>query len=431
MTARALTRALTLALTLAPTRASANALDTFGYSARAAGVAGALVAGAEGYEGAHHNPALVAATGDVQAALGYSYTATQLHIGGADALVTTPRGTSLGLAIPFQLGPVTAAFGVALYIPDQFVVRIQLVPAAEPHFVLLDDNLQHIVVTPVAALRWRWLAFGAGATILADAAGNGITFDVGVIGGDKVGKAQLDVALPTRAAPVLGIAAEPVRGLKLGAAWRGEIDLGLKLDILANVDIAGAITGDTLISLRAVNFFTPHKVSFGAAAELGRGLTVHGEFDWLGWSRFNGALPDLRVLLNLGLSPPLVEALFPRARFNDSFAVRVGAEFRHQATELIGFVGRLGYAYEPTPVPEQRGLTNFADNDRHVIAFGAGVVVDRIGNVLRKPLSLDLALQLHELAPRATDKDRRYFPGGQLSSSGRMVHFQATLEARF
>jgi hypothetical protein len=429
--ARAVAVAAALAATLAATRtAHANALDTFGFSARSAGVAGAMVAGAQGYEGAHHNPALVAGARDIEAAIGYSYTSTQLHIGGADAQVTTPRGTSLGLAIPFHMGPFTAAFGLALYIPDQFVVRIQLVPAAEPHFVLLDDNLHHVVVTPVAALRWRWLAIGAGATILADAAGNGITFDVGVVGGDKVGKAQLDVALPTRAAPVLGIAAEPVRGLKLGAAWRGEIDLGLKLDILANVDIAGAITGDTLISLRAVNFFTPHKLSFGASAAVGRGLTLHGEVDWLMWSRFTGALPDLRTLLELGLAPSLVESLLPRSRFNDAVAVRLGAELRIPATELVTFVGRFGYAFEPTPVPEQRGLTNFADNDRHVIGFGAGVAVDHVGRILRRPLTFDVALQLHELAPRFTDKDPRWFPGGQLSSSGRMVHFQATLELR-
>ena len=420
-----------LVLVALTSAARANMLDTFGWSARSTGLAGALVAGADGYEGAHHNPALVATAPNIQVAIGYTYVATGLKLNGADAQVTPPHGVSLGLAIPLHFGPVTAAFGVALYMPDQYVVRISLVPPAEPHFVLLDQNLHHLVVTPVVALSWRWLSVGAGATVLADAAGRGVTFDVGVIAGEKVGSAQLDVALPTRAAPVVGVAVQPLPWLKLGAAWRGEIDLALKLDILAKVDIAGAITGDTLISLRASNFFTPHKVSVGAQVSPGRGLSLHGQVDWLAWSRLTDALPDLRTTLTLGLAPALTDVMFPRTRFHDVFALRVGAEFRHAATDLLTFAGRLGYAYEPTPVPDQTALTNFADNDRHVLAFGAGLIVDHLGNILPKPISLDIGCQLHALAPRVTSKDPHWFPGAELTSSGTLFAVQTTLEARF
>src|SRR5205814_10723576 len=98
--------------------------------------------------------------------------------------------------------------------------------------------------------------------------------------------------LPARLPAVAGLSLMPLKWLRFGASYRGEVALGLKLDILANVNIAGAITGDTLISLRAVNFYTPHKVSLGAAAELGA-LTLHAQVDWLGWSWFTGAVPDL------------------------------------------------------------------------------------------------------------------------------------------
>src|SRR5262249_7231457 len=95
------------------------------------------------------------------------------------------HGVSLGLALPFHLRrgrfDGVLAFGLALYIPDQYVVRIQLQPVTEPQFILYDNNLQHIVVTPALALRpLTWLSLGLGATILADAAGNGIHFDFGL-----------------------------------------------------------------------------------------------------------------------------------------------------------------------------------------------------------------------------------------------------------
>jgi long-chain fatty acid transport protein len=416
----------------APSPARANALDTFGFTARAGALGGAVCADAPGFAGAHHNPAGVALADDVQVSVGYGGAVAGLQLDGRDAQVTNPHGTSIGLALPAKLGGWTFAFGLALYMPDQFVVRIQLVPSTEPHFVLLDNNLEHIVVTPVLAVRpARWLAIGAGATILADAAGNGITFDVGVVGGDKVGKASLDVALPIRAAPVLGVQVTPHPSVRLGAAWRGEVDLGLKLDILANVDIAGAITGDTLISLRAINFYTPHKVSLGASVDVLRDLTVDAQVDWVGWSYFHGALPDLHTLANLSIAPPLVEALFPSPRFKDIWVPRLGVEWRRDVRPRVGVAARIGYAFEASPVPPQRGLTSFADNDRHVVAFGGGVELRRLWRVLPKPLRLDFAMQLHQLVGRTTVKDPQLFPGQGFSSGGWLLHFSSTLEARF
>src|SRR5262249_41357822 len=180
--------------------------------------------------------------------------------------------------------------------------RIQLVPATEPHFALLDNNLQHIVVQPVVALRFgRAFAIGAGATLLADAAGNGVTFDVGVNAGNKVGQAALAVALPARAAPVVGVTIMPKPWLRVAAAYRGEIDLKLNLDILAHVDLPGAISGDTLISLVALNFYSPHTVTGAVSVDLGA-LTLTAQLDWLKWSSFHQALPSLDVSIGLAIA---------------------------------------------------------------------------------------------------------------------------------
>src|SRR5262249_45565166 len=153
---------------------------------------------------------------------------------------------------------------------------------------------------------------------------------------------------------------------------------------------------------RAINFFTPHKVSLAASLRPRDGITLHAQVDWLGWSRFAGALADLKVTANLGVVPSLVEATLPQPRFRDASVPRFGSEFEGALNEHLTLLGRLGYAFEPSPVPNQRGLTNFADADRHVASFGGGVELRELTHVLPKPLRVDVALQLHELATRFT-----------------------------
>src|SRR5262249_5461836 len=156
------------------------------------------------------------------------------------------------------------------------------------------------------ALRMPYVSFGAGVTLLADAAGNGITFDVGVKNGQRLGTAAIDVSLPTRAAPVAGILVEPIPQLRLGASFRGEVDLRLKLDILTHVAVA-TVSGDVAISLRAIDFYTPMRVAAGAAWDVLPSLTFSGELAWLRWSAFTGGVPDTKILVALGLSPPLIQ----------------------------------------------------------------------------------------------------------------------------
>jgi hypothetical protein len=92
---------------------------------------------------------------------------------------------------------------------------------------------------------------------------------------------------------------------------------------------------------------------------------------------------------------------------------------------------RAGYAFERSPVPEQRGLTSFADNDRHVVALGGGVALRGLTSILPKPIRFDVALQLHALVPRTTTKDLSLYPGSGFSSSGYIVHVAAGLEVKF
>ena len=424
----ATTIGLGLGLGLANT-AHADPLDEFGFGGAAAGTAGARVATATGPEAAHHNPAGVALGAEPSVMIGWGYGAMRLELDGRPAGLTDAHGTSLGLAVPVQVSPtVRVGAGVALYLPDPFLARVQLTPFTEPTYILLANDAHRVVVEPVAALAYAdKLALGVGASVLADARSRQLVFDVGVVGGEKVGAAALDVDLPLRAAPLVGLWLRPHPRVRAGLTWRGELSLDLALDIRANVQVAGVVTGDVLVSLRARNYVTPGRLTGGLAIDVADGLTLAGELTWNRWSPFPPP-PDLAVLVALDLTPPLVSTARPPADFHDTLDVRAGVEYRRD--DARGLALRAGAAWRPSPVPAQTGLTSYADGDRLELTGGAGVRL-AAAPILLHPIDVDLALQWQHVASRLTVKDAGVAPGEAFSSGGDVIHAGVTTTVRF
>lgn len=425
--------AVAAAVGLAGPRAGrADPLDEFGFGSRAAGLAGAEVANARGVEAAHYNPAGLALAEHPEVLAGYGYGAMQLSIDGRDSQVLNAHGASLGLGLPFRLGrSLTAAVGVALYLPDQFIARVQLIPPTEPHFILLDNDPHRIVIEPVTSLRiGRYLALGLGASMFADAAGDGVNFNVGVVSGEKVGESAIDFGLPIKGTPLVGVLVTPTPAVRIGATYRGQLSLDLALDILANVSVAGVVTGDALIALRATNYFTPQRVTGGVAVDLMPDLTVSGELTWANWAAYPMGIADLRVLVALDITPPLVQTDNPPPDFDNTLSGRLGIEYRHP-TGSTEYALRAGYAYLPSPVPEQVGLTSFADNDRHVLSLGLGTTLVDWRPLLTRPIELALAFQWHHLVRRLTVKDAAQFPGEAFSSAGDIFHLGTSATIHF
>ncbi len=425
--------ALTVALAAAtPATAAADPFDTFGFGAAASAQAGARTATAMGAEAAHHNPAGVAIGEHPAAMIGWGFGSMQLQINGEDARLLDAHGTSIGLAVPIALGGGwTAGGGVALYLPDQFLARVQLIPATEPHYVLLDNDPHRVVVEPVAAIALGdRFAIGAGASVLADARSNQIIFDVGVVAGERVGEAALDIELPMRLAPLIGVQARPHDRVHLGATFRGELSLDLVLDILANVEIAGVVTGDALVSLRASNYFTPARGTLGAAVDVTDELAISGELTWSNWSAFDAGVADLQVLVSLDITPPLISPDVTVTPFEDTISARLGAEYKRRGART-DWALRGGWAYLPSPVPAQTGLTSFADGDRMLVAAGAGLTLADWAPILTRPIDVDLALQWQHVGSQLTVKDASLYPGEAFSSGGDILHASVSTTVRF
>lgn len=412
--------------------AHADPLQEFGFGARASGMAGTGVANTTGADAAHHNPAGVADAEHASFLLGYAYGSMALSINGRGANLLDAHGTSIGAAIPFKINDhASIALGLAMYLPDQFIARIQQIPPTEPHFILLDNNPHRLVVEPVVSLRLnKYFSIGAGASVLGDARGNGINFNVGVESGNKVGEAELDAALPLTFAPLVGIMVSPTPRVHAGLVYRGELGLDLALDILADVNIAGVVTGDALVAVRAANYFTPQKVSGGVAVEVIDNLTLTSDVSWVNWSAHPSGVADLRILVALDITPPLVQTDVVAAEFNDTVTARLGAEYRINGKRTDWAV-RGGYAFLPSPVPDQVALTSFADNERHVLSLGMGMTLTDWKPILTRPVEFNVGLQWHHLQGRLTQKDAMQFPGESFSSGGNIFHINASTTVNF
>lgn len=415
----------TALLACAATTAHADPLDEIGFGAAASAMANARAAMATGAEAAHANPAGIARVARPEVLAGWQYSHQRLELDGHDAGVLDAHGTSLGLAVPFQIGDVQLATGIALYLPDQFLARVQLTPVSEPHFVRFANAAQRVVVEPVAAVSFGHVAIGAGASLLADARSDELTFDVGVVGGEKQGRANLDIGMPVRAAPLVGIWWRPARAVELAATFRGELSLDLALDIRANVLVPGVVTGDAIVSLRSVSYYTPMRAALAAALHPRDDLSLTGEVAVERWSELGSGVPDLRVLVALDLAPPLVSTTQPPAKFRNIVTSRLGIEWQTGALRL-----RAGGAYLPSPVPAQTGLTSFADGARTLATLGAGIRIPP-GRVLLQPIDFDIAFGWQHVTHDLVQKDMAMVPGGAFSSGGDILQGNITSTVRF
>ncbi len=423
--------AAAVAVVVAAGTAAADPLDEFGFGAAAAATAGARTATATGPEAAHHNPAGVALGIHPAVLVGWGYGAMRLSINGRDARVLDAHGTTMGLAVPVALGGGwTLGTGIALYLPDQFLARLQLIPNNEPHFALLDNDPHRAVVEPVTAVAYGdKLALGVGASVLANARSKKIVFDVGVVAGEKVGEAELDVELPVRLAPLIGLWARPHPRVRAGLTYRGQLALDIALDILANVQIAGVVTGDVLVSLRASNYFTPARFGGGVAIDVLPELTLEADLTINRWSAYPAAA-DLAVLIALDIAPPLVSTSLPVPAFTDTVDGKLGVEYRRPGRRTDVAV-RAGGAWRPTPVPPQIGLTSWADGDRLLLTAGVGVTLADWAPILTRPIDLDLALQWQHVARQLTQKHIETVPGEAFSSGGNILHAGVSATVRF
>lgn len=265
-------------------------------------------------------------------------------------------GGALSFGGPLPAGPgwVRALrVGVSAYSPAWRLLAITAPERRDlPTFPRYGDRFEHMSLAAGAALPVLdgALLLGAGAvmtpnldapTLVRYDPARGETADEHVV-------LHIDRTLRLAVAPTAGFQAALSDRWRLGAAWRAPVAMRA---YGRNDTVAGALSVQDAIDF--YSFFAPEEFAAGLAGRPGGGpLTVSLDVTRARWSEY-------RTIHNEPAAP----------RWQDVTEVRGGLEWRLEHGATV----RWGWAFEPSPAPEQVGTTNSVDADRHVVGVGLGL----------------------------------------------------------
>lgn len=418
-----------------------SAQDLFGYGARATAMGGAVVALCYGFESVYYNPAGLAVDAEKKLTLGYQGAIFSLDVdGGAkgvDAAADVDRagGVVIGAVVPLPLpDPVgdRIVLGVGLFVPDTLILRAYVPKPYTPDFVVVGNRANTVAIQAAAGVKiLDWLYAGAGVRALATLVGE-ISVAPNAFG--QLGSTVKDELLADYSLTA-GIRIGPLEGFSAGVVFRGEQKSAFDLPIRADLGDSFPLEVPTMY-IRGTAQFDPLQVAGSVAWSMGPLFSAEAGVLFRRWSN----LP--RPIENVTPATPAV----PKPRFADTLSPRFGVESEWNVAPEWSLTGRLGYVYEPTPIPEQRGANNYLDNDRHISSLG--MAARYTPESLRDPsgdgvsIQLELYVQHHALISRTNSKitprnameqqELLANPGyPSITSSGHLFGFGAALTVGF
>lgn len=202
---------------------------------------------------------------------------------------------------------------------------------------------------------------------------------------------DLERELKVMTSLMAGMRIEPWPFLSVGAVYRQALTVHA---YGANNVSAGTV--EVTDALDFYDFWTPEEVALGIAG-MGEVWSVSADAVWSNWS-------DFRTIHNSAAVPA----------FQDTWTARLGGEWLPKDWLSL----RLGYGYEPSPVPPQQSVSNFVDAHRHVIAIGTGLDLRRLFGFSMK---IDVHLRTHILATQYAEKEIGLLHDGDEDAEGTQV----------
>ncbi len=149
----------------------------------------------------------------------------------------------------------------------------------------------------------------------------------------------------------IGVTWLPTARQRLAVTYRSRVDIDYKGDF----EFGGAAAGDFKTTIKY-----PNSVGLGYGIQLTDTIQLETQVEWLQWS-----VNDTQTLVTGPVSSPLVN------NWDDTFTFGVGGSWA--ATE--SFVVRAGYAFIPSPIPDDTITPILPDADRHALSLGLGYTI--------------------------------------------------------
>lgn len=450
---RACAIAAGLALLCASTGLAAGSLVTFGADADARARGGGQTARPGTFAAVHDNPAALVDVKRPRLMIG-----TQLALPTVGLTLDTPaepgstfepvlpaatQGTHLAWILPFT-GALSGRLSIGFVgtFPGFVLTHMRNHDPVTPYVYIYDTYTDHFDGALSAGLSvFPWWSLGVGVRIGAGQKGTA-TARIDLLRREIV-EQSMDAWQYTIVSPILStrLGAFRWRGLsaQLGLAYRGKLSTPMQVPVI--VGLEGFDTEVFTPVLGEANF-SPRTVTGGLSVSvdprlllestsLSEALSWWGELsvDVDGGYAFWSDAPSPHLGLSTSVRGEGVEALgledaldtpetnrdrWSRPGFVDTGLLRLGFEQRLFADTLAL---RGGYAYRPSPVPDQSSGTNLADANTHLITAGLGTRF-LARPILDGELGLDVAWQSHIFEPRRAEKARADDPVGSWTLDG-------------
>ena len=420
--------------------ARASFFDTDGCSARAVARGGSLVALGFDYDAAYYNPANVLSRKRVHLGFGFDYVAPHTDFrAAAGTFDPIEPASNLGFHLGFStpIGGIfdnVLGFGLAFFHPLTAGTNVSSVDPSRPwwyRYQSLPDKL--VLAAGLAVEPLPWLRLGLGAQLLA-ALDGAVDASISLTEGRFL-RESIDLEVVPRIAPTTGLALGPLGGFRLGATYRGALELDYRLPVRVDIEQVGLL--DVLVE--GVSLYTPHQLAFGLgwesapapergwSAELGLTIELWSHAPPAG-ARFLLAIDDRHLQPNdpAGVPDRVIDVQGERVPLGavDTVTPRAGVEWRPDDHWSL----RAGYFFRPTHLPDPVYQTNTLDTAAHVMSLGAGIMFGDPTADQAAPLSLDLAFQWTYLTDRTVQKDALAgSPQGAYQAGGNLWHISLDL----
>lgn len=343
-------------------------------------------------------------------------------------------GLDLGRSFRDWLGGRSLVVGASVLIPTDSLYwwRLQF-PEEERHPFYYDDIHRLVAVVGAGLEVNSWLSIGMSANILLkletnsegpvyvdpddlqailSGLGRNASEDYIVVEGDIAEDQKTKLAV----SPIVGIQVRPTEYLTLGLTYHRELymdDYGTNhVEVLIKPQDSNPLKVTFDYDHHFAHYYTPDQWAAGVRYTFGKGSMLSAEATYMQWSTFLDWLHER-----------------PIPRFKDVFAFKVGGEKQiiERNTYLGDVILRAGYGFWKSPVPEQRGETNFLDNDKHILAVGVECRRENLGIWWTKPVSVQAMAQYQYLVERSYTKDingEKLTFGGYADAAGISMEFE-------
>jgi len=274
--------------------------------------------------------------------------------------------------------------------------------ATDRYFIMYESrDRTHNILMAMSYTILPELSIGIGTSLIFDLWSDTVVVTSGSIEGGYATKMPSKAWF--KAAPIAGLLFKPKQGLSFGLSYRGQI----KMEGTGGSSIRTGNKDIRILDFHFIRFFSPQQIPFGIAYMPIEKLNISFDLTWMDWSRFienEGIREGLRV---------------PDTKFHDTFVPRIGGEY--WLKENLSLMS--GYYYINSPVPDQTGISNLVDNDKHVFSLGMSYIIPDPPGFWDKPIICNFYAQYHLLEDRTfhkKDPGDPYYPG--YKSGGNIIN---------